>query len=36
VEATYLRLFEAVGKGLGLPQRDLKMVFSLSPVTWTW
>jgi hypothetical protein len=32
VEATYLRLFEAIGKGLGLLQRDLKMIFSGYPL----
>src|SRR6266849_4296377 len=33
VEATYLGLLEEVGKGLGLLHRDLKMVFSGSPLT---
>src|ERR1700719_1101949 len=32
VEATYLRLFETVGNGLGLLQRGLKMVFSGFPL----
>src|SRR5208283_5663446 len=33
VEAAYLGLFEEVGKGLGLMQRRLKMIFSGSPLT---
>jgi len=32
MEAVYLRLFETVGKGLGLLQRGLKMVFSGFPL----
>jgi hypothetical protein len=33
VEAAYLCLFEAVGKGLRLLQRDLKVTFSCFPLT---
>jgi alkylation response protein AidB-like acyl-CoA dehydrogenase len=33
LEATYLRLFETVGKGLGLLHRGLKMFFSGLPLT---
>src|SRR6266849_3814922 len=33
MEAAYLRLFEAVGEGLGLLHCDLKMLFSGSPLT---
>ena len=32
MKAAYLGLFEEVGKGLGLPQRDLKVVFGSSPL----
>src|SRR5271155_396304 len=33
MEAAYLRLFETVGKGLGLMQRGLKMIFRGFPLT---
>src|ERR1700722_11768264 len=32
VEAAYLRLFEAIGKGFGLLHRDLKMLFAGLPL----